>query len=185
MTAVLRDRAGPPAPVTVRAPTPGDASALWRLVGETGGLDRNSPYAYLLVCSHFAATSAVADAGDGAAGPARLGGFLSGYRPPGRPEALFVWQVAVAPGLRGRGLGRRMLEEVLARPALAGLTHVEATVGPANAASQALFRSFARRRSAPVAVTDAFGADLFPEPGHEPELLFRIGPLGPPPPQDP
>jgi L-2,4-diaminobutyric acid acetyltransferase len=54
--------------------------------------------------------------------------------------------------------------------------HLEATVTPDNAASVALFSRFAGRRDAPVRRSELFGAELLGD-GHEPEILFRIGPV--------
>src|SRR5690606_41582845 len=67
------------------------------------------------------------------------------YRPPARPEAVFVWQIGVHPRAQGQGLGRRLLLELLRRPAAADATHLEATVGVSNTASARLFQSVARR----------------------------------------
>ncbi|MEX2375678.1 MAG: diaminobutyrate acetyltransferase, partial [Dehalococcoidia bacterium] len=67
-----------------------DAAPIWQLVHDDGGLDLNSPYAYLLVCTDFAQTSLVATDATGVVG------FIAAYRPPTRPDATFVWQVGVA-----------------------------------------------------------------------------------------
>ncbi len=47
---------------------------------------------------------------------------------------------------------------------------------PDNAPSRALFRGFARHRDAECRVEPFLTADLFPGE-HEPEELFRIGPM--------
>jgi L-2,4-diaminobutyric acid acetyltransferase len=159
--------------VNLRPATPGDAASLWRLIGRVGGLERNSCYAYVLLCSDFGDTSMVAEQ-DG-----QLVGFVLGYRPPRRPEEMFVWQVGVAPELRGAGLAQRLLEALLAVPACSGVRYLTATVSPDNGASRSLFRGFARRRAVPFEVGPGFAADLFATP-HEPEELVRIGPLGSP-----
>src|SRR5688572_10109921 len=85
-----------------RRPEGADALAMHRLVVESKVLDENSTYAYLLMATEFADTSIVADR-DG-----ELHGFVMGYHPPSRPEALFVWQVVVAHAARGSGLGGAM-----------------------------------------------------------------------------
>lgn len=155
--------------VRMREPNLRDGAAIWRLAKESRSLDLNSPYAYLMWCDQFAGTSLVAEV-DGE--PA---GFLMGFRPPGREEVLFVWQVAVADESRGLGLASRMLDELLKRdPAL---KIVEATVTPSNVASQRLFQSLALRHGCPCSQSDHFAADHFPVSGHEPEILFHIGPI--------
>lgn len=146
---------------------------MWRLVAAAGTLDLNSPYAYLLVCTHFAATSIVAERPDGTG----LFGFASAYRLPDDPDVLFVWQVAVDPGRRGAGLGGRLLNALLARPANRGARWLEATVTPSNLPSARLFRSFARSVGAGCRAIGTHPAELFPGGDHEVEVHYRIGPL--------
>ncbi|MEW6152386.1 MAG: diaminobutyrate acetyltransferase [Actinomycetota bacterium] len=160
--------------LSFRRPLVADAPALWRLCRGSGQLDENSPYAYLLVCSHFAATSVVAARGGE---EEEVVAFASAYRPPTAPEALFVWQIAVDPRARRRGVGRALLEELLELPANLDATHLEATVTASNAASERLFLSFADDHGAACAVSVMFPAEAFPGGGHEAERLFRIGPL--------
>ncbi|HEV7370915.1 MAG TPA: diaminobutyrate acetyltransferase [Arenibaculum sp.] len=175
------DASGPPSGVlwseacdglSLRNATFGDGADIWRLVGETGVLDLNSPYAYLMMGNWFADTSVVA-AADG-----RLAGFVMGFSPPRQADTVFVWQVGVAAAMRGRGLGRRMLD-ALVRRSPGAIRYLEATVTPSNEASEALFRGFARSRAARCAVSDLFPSHAFPTGGHEAERLFRIGPLLP------
>jgi L-2,4-diaminobutyric acid acetyltransferase len=156
---------------TARTPDPRDAAAVWRLVRGTRSLDLNSPYAYLLLCSDFAATSLVAEA------EGELLGFVAAYRPPPRPWCVFVWQIVTAAEARGAGLAGRLLDALFARPACRGARFLEATVTPSNTASRALFRALARRRGAPFTEEPAFGSELFPNPDHEEEVRVRIGPL--------
>lgn len=150
-----------------------DGAALWRVARDTGVLDLNSPYAYLMACAHFGDTCVVAEL------EGRVVGFITGYRLPRRPEVIFVWQVGVDASARGRGIAGGMLDALVDLEACAGVTHMETTVTPSNRPSQALFRSFARRRGAEVTVRPFFSEDLFPGTGHEAEELYRIGPLGP------
>jgi L-2,4-diaminobutyric acid acetyltransferase len=154
----------------LRAPRVEDAAAIWQLVRSDPHLDENSPYAYLLLCSHFAASGLVAEDDSG------LVGFVLGYEVPDRSEVLFVWQLGVAPAHRGRGLGGRMLDALVARLACRGVRALEATVTPENLASQALFAGFARRAGAALHEGMAFPAQLFPL-AHGEERLLHIGPL--------
>ena len=155
----------------MRAARREDAAEIWRLVKATGVLDLNSPYCYLLACEELGETCLVAREGE------RLAGFVVALRPPRRPDAVFVWQVAVDASQRGRGLGRRLLRELLALPGCADARWLEATVTPSNEASRALFRAFAREAGADCSVAPGFSSEDFPESGHEAEDLFRIGPL--------
>lgn len=151
----------------LRPPTPGDGQSLWRLAGDVG-LDLNSPYFYVLWGDRFADTSTVAETGDG-----EMVGFVAGLRVPRDPDTLFVWQIGVGRAARRTGLGGRMLDELLERT---GATWLEATVTPSNAASAALFTGVSERHCVELIVSSAYGEDQFP-PGHEAELLYRIGPF--------
>ncbi len=77
-------------------------------------------------------------------------GFVIGYRRPTEPDAVLVWQVAVDASQRGRGLAGALLD--------------------------GLFTSFAKRWNATLERSRLFESDDFPD-AHEPEDLFRIGPL--------
>lgn len=168
--------AGPDA--VLRPPTPADGAALHDLIRRSPPLDLNSCYAYLLHGLHFADTCVLAETGAG------IAAWTSAYLPPGRPDTLFVWQVAVDAGHRGRGLARTLLLHLLQRPACAGVRWLETTVSPDNAPSRRLFQGLARELGCPCQVTDLFHAADFGAQHHEAEQLFRIGPF-PRPPQDP
>lgn len=163
--------AGPDGRYTLRPPRPGDGAALHDLVRRTPPLDPNSCYAYLLQGLHFADTCVLAENGNG------LAAFVSAYLPPGRPDTLFVWQVAVDARHRGRGLASTLLAHLLQRPACAGVRWLEATVSPSNTASRRLFEGLARDRDCPCTVSDLFAATDFGAAAHEAEPLYRIGPL--------
>lgn len=148
---------------------------MWSFVHRHEGLDQNSAYAYVVFADEFGDTCAVADdaAGD-------LVGFVLGFRPPSRPDTLFVWQVAVAPAYRGQRIADEMIASIVARPGL-GIEFVEATVTPDNEPSRRMFQRFAESRGVRCRVTPYLGVDDFPA-GDEPHALedrFRIGPLDP------
>jgi L-2,4-diaminobutyric acid acetyltransferase len=157
--------------LNLRAPTVADGPLLWQMAADSATLDANAPYAYLLWCRDFAATSVIASF-DG-----RPAGFLTGYLRPDQPATVMPWQIAVDAAHRGAGIAGQMLDHLARRPQPDGVTHVEASVTPDNLASQRLFEAFARRWNAPLERRELFGADLFPD-GHAAENLFRIGPLG-------
>jgi L-2,4-diaminobutyric acid acetyltransferase len=150
-----------------------DGAAIWELVRDAGSLDLNSPYAYLLFSECFPESCAVAHDGDA------LAGAIVGFCPPQRPDSLFVWQVAVSPRFRGRGLGTQVLAWLMDHAAERGVEFLEATVTPDNEASLRLFRGFAHEVGAECVESMMFPSDLFPEAGerHEEEWLFRIGPV--------
>lgn len=154
--------------VTIGHPDVTDGVACWHLAEATGTLDVNSRYAYLLWCRDFAATSVVARR-DG-----EVVGFVTGFRRPEELSTLVVWQVAVDAAARGQGVAAAMLDALFDR--VVDVDHLEATVTPDNTGSIALFSRFAARRSAQLSRGELFGAELLGS-GHEPEILFRIGPV--------
>lgn len=155
----------------LRAPTVADGAAIHALVAACPPLDLNSLYAYLLLCEHFRDTCIVAE------GPEGIDAFVSAYIPPGTPGTLFIWQVAVHERARGRGLARQLLLNLLDRPAVAAVRHLETTVAPDNAASRRTFARLARELHAPLTEQSQFDANLFGDAEHDEERLLRIGPL--------
>ncbi len=172
----MRDRDFPAGhdDLVLDSPMPADGAALWRIARDSRVLDLNSSYSYLLWCRDYAATSIVARDGSGEAV-----GFITGYTRPEAPRTLLVWQVAVDHAQRGKGVAAAMLDALVLRAGSArGVDAVETTVTPDNHASDRLFTAFAARHGAVVEREVLFDAALFPEGGHAPELLYRIGPVG-------
>ncbi|AXB45567.1 diaminobutyrate acetyltransferase [Amycolatopsis albispora] len=157
----------------IESPTKADGAELWRIARDSQKLDLNSPYAYLLWCRDFADTSVVARSGDAAVG------FVIGYRKPSDPETALVWQVAVDASQRGKGLAGALLDALFDRLVGQGVRYLETTITPDNQASIKLFESFAKRWEADLESAELFSSDDFPEDNvvHEPEDLYRIGPL--------
>ncbi|MFE0521933.1 diaminobutyrate acetyltransferase [Streptomyces sp. NPDC058954] len=169
MTAAQADSAQ----LQIDRPSVTDGAALWRIARDSKALDLNSSYSYLLWCRDFAATSAVARDEHGEAV-----GFVTGYVRPDRPRTLLIWQVAVDEAQRGRGLAAALLDGLVVRcSAEHRITAVETTITPGNTASERLFTSFAERHGADVEREVLFDTGLFPDGPHDPEVLYRIGPL--------
>jgi L-2,4-diaminobutyric acid acetyltransferase len=162
--------------VALREPRAEDGPSVTALIEACAPLDPNSPYCHLLQCLHFAGTCVVAD---------RVGdvvGWMSAYRPPGAPEQIFVWQVAVHPSARGMGLGARMLEALVARPAVRDARTLTATITEANQRSWALFNGFARRRGLIASKAPLFERETHFAGAHETEWQAFIDLLPPNPP---
>ncbi|MFI5608330.1 diaminobutyrate acetyltransferase [Amycolatopsis sp. NPDC051903] len=158
----------------IESPTKADGAALWRIARDSQKLDLNSPYAYLLWCRDFAESSVVARV-DGA-----VVGFVIAYRRPTEPDVALVWQVAVDASQRGKGLAGQLLDALYSRLVDNGVRYLETTITPDNEASIRLFASFAKRWNASLDRSRLFETVDFPEDGeggHEPEDLYRIGPL--------
>lgn len=162
--------------VTIAEPVSTDGPQLWRLARDSGVLDVNSSYAYLLWCRDFAGTSAVARA-DGT-----VVGFVTGFLRPEAPDTVMIWQVAVDAGQRGRNLAGRMLHAIVDRLILQGVRWMHTTVSPSNEASIRLFTALARDRGTEIERRELFAPEDFPtdEAGdHEAEDLYVIGPFSP------
>lgn len=159
--------------LNLRSPTINDAKSMWQLVGETGVLDQNSAYLYLLLCRDFSDSCLVGEV-DG-----KVVGFVTAYRLPARPDVLFVWQVGVAESMQRRGVALRLLTELVNRSGRSSLSHIEATISPSNVASRRLFQSLARLLDVQFTeVGDSgFLATDFPPGAHESEPCVRVGPL--------
>ncbi len=158
--------------IETRIPNLGDSDGIFSLVKRCPPLDLNSRYAYMLVATHFSDTSVVA------IHDKRIIGFVSAYFLPRKPDSFFIWQVAVDPDYREKGLAGLMLSDILMRPHIQNTTtFLETTISPSNTASLGLFKKLVRENSAEItegifAKAEDFGADA-----HEEEILYRIGPL--------
>jgi L-2,4-diaminobutyric acid acetyltransferase len=158
-----------PRRVLTRPPTPEDAASASELIRKAGTLELNTTYAYLLLCSHFAETSAVAVCGED------LVGCAFGYRIPQRPQTLFLWQIGVDASMRRQGVARRLLDELLDRSELADVKCIETTVAPSNLPSRKLFEGWAKNRQLEIESVDVLGSSLFGSEGsHEPEEILRL-----------
>lgn len=156
----------------IGAPSLADGPALYRITRDSGVLDVNSSYAYLMWCRDFASTSVVARA-DGA-----VVGFITGYLRPEAPDTVVVWQVAVDASQRGGGVAAKLLANLVDRVRARGAQYLETTITADNAASIKLFSALARDRSTDLVRSPLFTSDLFPDE-HESEDLYRIGPFAP------
>lgn len=157
---------------SLRRPSDTDGYALNQLIKRCPPLDTNSVYCNLLQCSHFAATSIAADNNDG-----ELVGFISGYRPPARPDTLFIWQVAVDSSMRGQGLGISMLMALIERTAADGVCWLETTISPGNGASEALFAKAFRQLGVTASTEVLFRRAHHFNGQHDDEVLYRAGPF--------
>lgn len=155
----------------LRRPNQEDGAAVNALIARCKPLDENSLYCNLLQCTHFRETSALAEL-DG-----EVVGFVSGYLKPEAPDSLFIWQVAVAPEARGMTLAKRLMLDILHRPAARNVRHVQTTITGDNQASHGVFSSLARSLGAGVARAPLFDSDQHLDGQHKTEVLWQIGPF--------
>ena len=158
---------------TFRKPVSTDGQPLNELVSRCPPLDTNSTYCNLLQCTHFADTSIAATNSE-----EQLVGFISGYIPPSRPDALFVWQVAVDASCRGQGLALSMLMALIERcRSEKSISYIETTITPGNTASEALFSRAYQQLNAPIEKTVLFSRKAHFADQHDDEVLWRGGPF--------
>ncbi len=155
----------------LRRPTPEDGVAVNDLVEQCKPLDENSVYCNLLQCSHFSETSALAELGG------EVAGFVSGYVVPEEDDSLFVWQVAVAPEARGLRLAKRMVFDILRRPAAREIRNIKTTITPDNEASHGVFKSIARELGADIDRDILFEKEQHFDGQQKSEVLWNIGPF--------
>jgi len=173
------DKSTDAAPIELRQARVPDAASIWRLVRDSGVLDCNSSYLYLLLCRDFSDTCVVAERGE------ETVGFVTAYRLPRDPSVLFVWQIGVCSTARRQGLAKRMLRDLLDRQDVEQPPRfLEATVAASNIASRRLFQSLAADIGATLVEEEGFLVSDFPaavsdDPAeaHEAEPRLRIGPL--------
>ena len=155
--------------IHIRKPRATDGYEIHQLIASSPPLDLNSIYSYYLLSDHFGDSCVVAEY------QGRVVGFLSAYRIPQRPQALFVWQVVVNRALRGKRIAWRMLKALLRRYADGEVSHVEATVNPSNAASRGLFERLASVHGTTLQEETFLEASAFgPGGNHESETLLRV-----------
>lgn len=134
-------------------------------------LDVNSSYSYLLWGKYFNETSIIADF-DG-----KAIGFVTGFLKPDSPNTLFVWQVAVDPTYRGNGLATKLIIGLIHKLKNRNIQYLEATVTPSNEPSSNLFKGIANRYETKCLINECFTENQFPEPTHEAEYAYTIGPF--------
>lgn len=157
---------------SLRKPQATDGYALNQLVKRCPPLDTNSVYCNLLQCTDFSDTSIAAENTEG-----ELVGFISGYRPPSRPDTLFIWQVAVDSSMRGQGLAISMLMGLIQRTAKEGVCWLETTISPGNGASEALFAKAFRTLGVEAQTSVLFDSATHFDGQHDDEVLYRAGPF--------
>lgn len=154
-----------------REPRLDDGARIHRMVLEAGTLDVNSAYLYFLLSDHFRDTCVIAESDSVPCG------FLTACRLPRAPDTLFIWQVAVHPDWRGKGIASGLLDALSQRAWFEDIRRIELTISPDNTASQALFKRFAVRLARPITVLPYLSAKMLnsgQQSDHQPEDLYTI-----------
>ena len=128
----------------------------------------NSRYTYFLLAKDFSDTCVVAEQNN------KIIAFSSGYVPPDRPDTFFNWEVVVHKDYRGHGLQKRMaLQQII----ITGAKYFEGSINPSNEVSKRNIYELAQSLNAKCKENVLFNEEDFENDGHEPEILYRIGPI--------
>jgi L-2,4-diaminobutyric acid acetyltransferase len=128
----------------------------------------NSRYTYFLLAKDFADTCVVAEH------EGKIVAFSSGYVSPTKRDTFFSWEAVVHRDYRGNKLQKRML---LWQIMITGVRYFEGTVNPSNEASKMSFLSLAQLLKTRCEESLLFSEDDFENDCHEPEILYRVGPI--------
>ncbi len=159
-----------PIQIEYRPPRSEDGPKVWQLIKATGTLDTNSRYCNLLQCEHFSDTCVVAERKEDGA----LIGWVSSYLLPNAPDTLFIWQIAVDPGMQNLGIGKKLLDTLLQRSSCANVRTLKTTITSGNKASWALFSALARAQGATLTHGPYFLEDAHFDGAHATEHLVTI-----------
>lgn len=160
-----------PEKLQFRKPVVLDGPAVTALIARCPPLDRNSAYCNLLQCTHFSEHCIIAEMGG------KVIGWVSGYRPPSEPSALFIWQVAVGQEGRNRKLASGMINALLRRSSQQGVNHLITTITDDNHASWALFQGLARDWNTALERQAMFDSEAHFAGTSATEYMARIGPI--------
>jgi L-2,4-diaminobutyric acid acetyltransferase len=128
----------------------------------------NSRYTYFLLARDFSDTCVVVEH------EGKIIAFSSGYVPPSRADTFFNWETVVHRDYRGYNLQKRML---LHQIKIANAKFFEGTVNPSNEVSRRNFCELAELLNTKCEKKTLFTKEDFENDGHEPEVLYRIGPI--------
>ena len=146
-----------------------DVKEVYRLLlGNRPYVGLNSRYTYFLLAKDFSDTCVVAEQNN------KIIAFSSGYLPPDRPDTFFSWEVVVHKDYRGNVLQKRMFLQQIRRTRV---KYFEGTVNPSNEASIRNFCELAQSLNTKCEGYMLFSEEDFENDGHEPEILYRIGPI--------
>ncbi len=156
--------------IIIKKPGKYFSKSIFKLVKDTKILDVNSEYLYLLQTIHFRDTCSIAVIND------EVVGFVSGYKIPESAETLFIWQMAVDEKVRGQGLAKKLMKNILTREEYSDIKYIHTTVSPSNKSSVRAFEKLAEELNTGMKAMSFFEKDDFINQ-HEEEVLYEIGPF--------
>lgn len=151
-----------------RSPTKMDGDDIYQLIAACPPLDVNSSYCNFLQSFHFSQTCVLAECNG------EIAGFISAYLKPSCANELFVWQVAVSPRYRGKGLAYHMLQELLMRDELRDVNWLETTITESNQGSWKLFKKLDSLHENQGQTSTFLDENKHFKGKHDTEYLYRI-----------
>lgn len=124
-----------------------DGLNIFELVKKCPPLELNSRYFYTMIGWHFSQTSFVAEI---ARNPV---GFIYGFASPMQENTLFIWQLAVLPEARRKGIGKSLLNLAYKMAKKMELRRLCCTIDSNNYGSRKLLKSFAQSYSIEIEAT--------------------------------
>ncbi len=151
-----------------RMPGRSDGIQVHELISLCPPLDENSAYCNFLQSIHFRETCVLVEEND------KVIGFVSAYLKPGDEQTLFIWQVAVHPNARGKGLAYEMMQHLLERESSEDAKAIETTITRDNQGSWSLFKKLDRNNGNQGNVSTFLDEVRHFNGEHDTEYLYRI-----------
>ncbi|ATF10149.1 diaminobutyrate acetyltransferase [Candidatus Enterovibrio altilux] len=151
-----------------KLPSHDDGIKIHKLIASCPPLDENSSYCNFLQASHFNKTCILAEH------KGEITGFIAAYLKPDANNELFIWQVAVLPTMRGKGLAFHMLKELLMRKHVQDVQVVEATIAKSNNSSWSLFKKLDKAHGEWGTISVFLDKQQHFKNHHDTEFLYHI-----------
>jgi L-2,4-diaminobutyric acid acetyltransferase len=155
--------------IKITFPTKKNGSAVAKLIQRCPPLDLNSTYHYLIQSHYFNRTCSLAFEGE------KVIAFVSGFIKPTNKNCLFIWQVAIDEGYRGKGFGIELIEFLLNQNK--DVNTIETTITKNNTASRRMFQKIVEKYETEISEGALFDKEEDFSSEHDSEILITIGPL--------
>lgn len=137
--------------IRICSPTERDAAEVCRFVASSPPLENHPEHFYRIMLRYFGETCLVVRCGE------TITGFLLGVISGTLPDTYFLWQVGVAPFLRKKGMGAKLVARAEKKAKAYGCERIRVTIDPGNTPSRKLFErmgysNISRRRGKTVLV---------------------------------
>ena len=120
----------------IRELSESDIPDIRQFIRECPPLELHTFYTYWVLIHHFQDLCLM----DEVAG--NINGIITGLKSTAESDMVFLWQLGVRPGSRGKGISRKLLQEFTSRSKRLGARRIQVTIEPGNRASLAAFSTF-------------------------------------------